>query len=158
MTPYISFILLTICIPIFFRKYGQLHNLKLPRRTRSFYRIQPYAAAIYKKEMSRGKNKYSTEICNTMIPESPLAPDDSTCWQWWDAFEDGKLIENPPSVQKGCDYEPCKAAVCACDEYCCNMAWDLSCRGYELEPGDESSNFFSAGCSAKNLCSFLFTA
>jgi len=91
-------------------------------------------------------------MCSTMIPPSPLAPDGSSCWQWWDAFEDGKLIKNPPRLQKGCDYQPCEDAVCDCDSYCCEIAWDLSCRGYELEPDDGSSNFFSSGCSAKILC------
>lgn len=95
---------------------------------------------------------YNTTICSTMIPPSPLAPDDSNCWQWWDAFDNGNLIENPPPVQKGCDYEPCHYAVCACDSYCCDVAWDISCRGYELEPGDSGTNYFAEGCSARSLC------
>jgi len=87
-----------------------------------------------------------------MIPPSTLPPDDSSCWKWWDAFKDGELVSNS-SPQKGCDYAPCQDAVCACDSYCCETAWDLSCRGYELEPGDTtSSKYFSNGCSARLLC------
>merc|ERR1712003_457153 len=58
--------------------------------------------------------------CPTMIPPSFLAPDDSTCWQWWDPPANGIMKQGMPSPQKGCDYEPCKQAVCACDSYCCN--------------------------------------
>merc|ERR1719382_144918 len=90
--------------------------------------------------------------CPTMIPPSPLAPDDSTCWQWWDPPSNGVM---PPGVipPKGCDYEPCQDAVCACDDYCCTTAWDLSCRGYESAQGDGlENNYFVDGCSAKILC------
>jgi len=90
--------------------------------------------------------------CPTMIPPSPLAPDDSSCWQWWDPPADGVV---PPGVvpPKGCNYEPCEAAVCDCDNYCCSVAWDLSCRGYHLQPGDAvDNNYFVDGCSAKMLC------
>merc|ERR1712021_70935 len=58
-----------------------------------------------------------------------------------------------PEPTKGCDYTPCQDAVCACDSYCCNVAWDLSCRGYEMHSGDtDENNFFVDGCSAKMLC------
>merc|ERR1711933_292825 len=90
--------------------------------------------------------------CPTMIPPSFLAPDDSTCWQWWDPPANGVL---PPGTvpPKGCDYKPCQDAVCACDDYCCTTAWDLSCRGYALAPGDSvENNYFVNGCSARILC------
>merc|ERR1740121_1179417 len=90
--------------------------------------------------------------CSTMIPPSFLAPDDSTCWQWWDPPASGVV---PPGTvtPKGCDYQPCQDAVCACDSYCCDTAWDLSCRGYEYAQGDVSqNNYFVDGCSAKILC------
>merc|ERR1719491_1352751 len=90
--------------------------------------------------------------CSTMIPPSFLAPDDSTCWQWWDPPANGVVL--PGTVTpKGCDYQPCQDAVCDCDDYCCNTAWDLSCRGYEYAQGDASkNNYFVDGCSAKILC------
>jgi len=90
--------------------------------------------------------------CPTMIPPSPLAPDDSSCWQWWDPPSNGVLPAGavPP---KGCNYGPCESAVCNCDNYCCTVAWDLSCRGYHLQPGDAiDNNYFVDGCSAKMLC------
>merc|ERR1719295_865697 len=86
-----------------------------------------------------------------MIPPSFLPPDDSTCWQWWDPPSDGVITADIPSPPKGCDYKPCQDAVCDCDSYCCTTAWDLSCRGYELTPGDQN-NYFVDGCSAKALC------
>jgi len=92
------------------------------------------------------------DCCATMKPPSILARDDSTCWQWWDAFADGKISPDAPPPTKGCDYEPCQEAVCECDDYCCRVAWDLSCRGYELEPGDTGTNYFVEGCSARVLC------
>merc|ERR1719232_274080 len=94
----------------------------------------------------------ATGVCPTMIPPSPLAPDDSTCWQWWDPPANGILPtgETPP---KGCDYKPCQDAVCECDNYCCDTAWDLSCRGYHLHSSDTvDNNYFVDGCSAKMLC------
>jgi len=94
----------------------------------------------------------SPNCCSTMIPPSFLAPDDSTCWQWWDPPSNGILPQGtvPP---KGCNYQPCQDAVCACDDYCCTAAWDLSCRGYYSAQGDGSeNNYFVEGCSAKILC------
>merc|ERR1712151_418264 len=94
----------------------------------------------------------SAGCCDTMKPPSYLPPDDSTCWQWWDAPEDGIVLAGE-ILPKGCDYKPCEAAVCACDPYCCESAWDLSCRGYHLNPEDTvNNNYFVDGCSAKILC------
>jgi len=88
-----------------------------------------------------------------MFPPSPPAPDDSTCWQWWTPPPEGKMPEDAPPPPTGCDYAPCEKAVCDCDPYCCDSAWDLSCRGYELAPGDDvENNYFVDGCSAKILC------
>ena len=92
-------------------------------------------------------------ICPTMIPPSPLPPDDSTCWQWWTPPSDGVLPPGTPAPPSGCDYQPCQDAVCACDDYCCNVAWDLSCRGYFVDADDGTeNNYFVPGCSAKLLC------
>ena len=92
-------------------------------------------------------------LCNTMIPPSPLAPDDSSCWQWYTPPPDGVLPPGAPKPPTGCDYEPCKNAVCECDSYCCDTAWDLSCRGYYMKQGDTiENNYFVPGCSAKLLC------
>jgi len=94
----------------------------------------------------------SPGCCSSMIPPSFLPPDDSTCWQWWDAPANGVVPSgvNPP---KGCNYKPCQDAVCNCDSYCCDTAWDLSCRGYHLNPADVvDNNYFVDGCSAKILC------
>merc|ERR1712151_19226 len=95
----------------------------------------------------------SAGCCDTMKPPSYLPPDDSTCWQWWDPPADGILPDGAAPPPKGCDYEPCEAAVCACDPYCCESAWDLSCRGYHLNPEDTvNNNYFVDQCSAKILC------
>ena len=92
-------------------------------------------------------------ICNTMIPPSPLAPDDSSCWEWYTPPADGVLPPDAPTPPTGCDYEPCQNAVCECDSYCCDTAWDLSCRGYYMKAGDDiENNYFVPGCSAKLLC------
>jgi len=93
------------------------------------------------------------DCCETMVPPSFLAPDDSTCWQWWTPPVDGIPEADMPEPPKGCDYKPCQDAVCACDQYCCNVAWDLSCRGYNVQSGDAvENNYFVDGCSAKMLC------
>jgi len=92
-------------------------------------------------------------ICSTMIPPSPLPPDDSSCWQWWDAPANGIILPGSPTPPKGCNYQPCQNAVCNCDPYCCESAWDLSCRGYFMSTGDTvENNYFVPGCSAKLLC------
>jgi len=89
-------------------------------------------------------------ICSTMIPPSFLAPDDSTCWQWWTP-PSNRVVPSGVVPPRGCDYKPCQDAVCACDDYCCNSAWDLSCRGYSSAQG-HGTNYFVNGCSAKMLC------
>ena len=92
-------------------------------------------------------------LCNTMIPPSPLAPDDSSCWEWYSPPPDGVLPPGSPPPPTGCDYKPCENAVCECDPYCCDTAWDLSCRGYYMKAGDDiENNYFVPGCSAKLLC------
>jgi len=92
-------------------------------------------------------------LCDTMIPPAPLAPDNSSCWQWWTPPSDGVMKPGMAAPPKGCNYPPCEAAVCACDSYCCDTAWDLSCRGYHLKPSDTvDNNYFHDGCSAKLLC------
>lgn len=58
-------------------------------------------------------------------------------------------------LKRGCDYKPCEQAVCACDAYCCTIAWDLSCRGYTTLQGTivkADDNYFVEGCSARLLC------
>ena len=67
-------------------------------------------------------------ICENIGTEPP--PVTSTCWQWWTPPSDGIVTSDMPEPQKGCDYEKCQNVVCACDSYCCDMAWDESCRGY----------------------------
>merc|ERR1740121_1050516 len=92
-------------------------------------------------------------ICPTMIPPSPLPPDNSDCWQWYIPPAGGKLPPDSPAPPQGCSYTPCQDAVCDCDPYCCNSAWDLSCRGYYMKSGDSiENNYFIPGCSAKLLC------
>ena len=92
-------------------------------------------------------------LCGTMIPPSPLAPDNSSCWKWYEPPADGILPPGAPKPPTGCDYAPCEAAVCECDSYCCETAWDLSCRGYYMKAGDTiENNYFVPGCSAKLLC------
>ena len=105
--------------------------------------------------VSRNLQKIVREggVCNTMIPPSPLAPGDSSCWDWYVPPADSVLTPDMSDPPKGCDYAPCQDAVCACDPYCCNSAWDLSCRGYFIESGDElENNYFKDACSAKLLC------
>jgi len=93
----------------------------------------------------------SGNICSTMIPPSPVPPDGSTCWRWYNTPSDGITKVGTPPPQKGCNYKPCQDAVCFCDPYCCSTAWDLSCRGYDNTDGVED-NFFVNGCSAMVLC------
>jgi len=95
----------------------------------------------------------ATGVCSTMIPPSVLPPDNSSCWQWWEAPADGILPQGSSPPPTGCDYKPCEDAVCACDSYCCDTAWDLSCRGYQMQQGDIlENNYFEVGCSARILC------
>ena len=75
-----------------------------------------------------------------MLPPSALAPDNSTCWDWYQPPADGILKSDDSIPPKGCDYKPCEDAVCACDSYCCTTAWDLSCRGYYIKSGDALEN------------------
>merc|ERR1712176_1615560 len=85
----------------------------------------------------------SPNCCSTMIPPSQIPPNDSSCWQWWTPPSNG-VVTNPGVIPKGCDYTPCQNAVCACDDYCCNTAWDESCRG--------NGNSFVTNCNAASLC------
>ena len=92
----------------------------------------------------------SLGCCNTLIPPAYVPPNDSSCWLWWDPPVDGVMKTGllPP---KSCDYEPCQDAVCACDSYCCETAWDLSCRGYEGAQGDSTgNNYFVDDCFVVN--------
>ena len=77
--------------------------------------------------------------CETMIPPSLIPQANSSCWQWWETPSDGILTAEMNPL-KGCDYQPCQEAVCACDSYCCDTAWDKSCRGYEQEAGGVQNN------------------
>lgn len=43
----------------------------------------------------------------------------------------------------GCADEACCTAVCACDPFCCNTAWDIYCAG---------NGFSVPGCGAQALC------
>ena len=101
--------------------------------------------------------KVNNDICITLKPPSHPPPNDSSCWQWWDPPSDIDLTEVIiPEANKGCDYKPCEKAVCDCDSYCCEVAWDLSCRGFHLNGNNDSSaskdNQFMNGCSASILC------
>merc|ERR1719296_587017 len=78
-----------------------------------------------------------------------VPPDDSTCWQW---KKQGSSPQVQIGDQKGCDFQLCENAVCACDSYCCDVSWDLSCRGFEIEDGDLKDNYFVSGCSSHLLC------
>ena len=94
------------------------------------------------------------DICKSQTPKNkPPPPDNSSCWKWWTPPPNGIVtfdIQQPPT---GCDYEPCERAVCACDPYCCEQAWDLSCRGYYMKKSDtQRENYFEKGCNASELC------
>jgi len=103
---------------------------------------------VSSEKFSKPKKRQVQELCSTMIPPSNLPPKDSSCWKYFVPPEDGILDDSSPKPRTGCDYEPCEKAVCECDDYCCNVAWDLSCRGSE----DDSENNFVNGCTAKKLC------
>jgi len=85
------------------------------------------------------------DVCPTMNNEK-VPPDNSSCWQW--EKYTGEAYTNP---QIGCDYQPCQDAVCGCDTYCCDTAWDLSCRGYSSN-SVSPINFFEFGCTANTFC------
>lgn len=72
-------------------------------------------------------------------------PNDSNCWKWND-------MEKGSALQKGCDYQSCQDVVCFCDPYCCQVSWDLSCRGFEMTDSGFYDNPFTPGCSASILC------
>ena len=79
-----------------------------------------------------------------------IPPIDSTCWQWNTITPTTTENQN---LQKGCDYKKCQDKVCKCDPYCCDVSWDLSCRGYYQEKTSlVKNNFFVNGCSAALLC------
>merc|ERR1712183_868226 len=93
-------------------------------------------------------------MCKSQKPKNKTPPpSNSNCWQWWTPPPNGIVtfdILQPPT---GCDYEPCERAVCACDPYCCEQAWDLSCRGYYMKKSDtQRNNYFVKGCNASELC------
>jgi len=85
------------------------------------------------------------KLMNDCKNENWRAPDDSNCWNY------NEHLNTSPSdiaeLQKGCDYDLCEQAVCACDSYCCEASWDLSCRG-----GIPEKYYFIGGCSASVLC------
>lgn len=93
-----------------------------------------------------------------MIPPSLPPPSNSTCWSYWDPplIEENQTTIAIPKDKKGCDYKPCEAAVCACDSYCCDIAWDSSCRGFNINKKtngkSKKDNPFTSGCSASILC------
>jgi len=93
-----------------------------------------------------------SNCCATMNPPSLFVPNDSSCWQWYTPPPDGRVPAGAPPPPTGCDYKPCQDAVCACDDYCCSSAWDLSCRGYVRAGNTIENNYFVEGCSAKILC------
>ena len=90
------------------------------------------------------------KICKTMIPPSAPPPSNSSCWSWWEPPPKNTTTVIIPSNKTGCDYKPCEKAVCDCDDYCCYVAWDKSCRGFLLD--NIMDNQFMAGCSASTLC------
>merc|ERR1719254_298058 len=84
-------------------------------------------------------NEASLYTCGMSDPPSYV----SNCWKWAKPPTVSNL-EQVVYTQHGCDNEECEALVCSCDPYCCEMLWDLSCRGYP-------ENRFVAGCSAHYL-------
>jgi len=82
-------------------------------------------------------------------------PDDSTCWKW-NVVQNNtsmSITKNNLILQKGCDYKLCQDVVCDCDSYCCDVSWDLSCRGVQMSlNAGNADNYFSPGCSASILC------
>ena len=90
-------------------------------------------------------------LCATM-GNVPPPPQSSSCWTWWTPPKDGIVTSDMPEPQKGCDDAACEKAVCDCDSYCCDVAWDESCRGYQQEVNGPDNNYFVSGCSARILC------
>jgi len=91
--------------------------------------------------------------CKTQKPKAPPPPNNSNCWQWWTPPPNGVVTFDIPQPPTGCDYKPCERAVCDCDPYCCEQAWDLSCRGYYMHKTDsQRGNYFVSGCNASQLC------
>ena len=80
-------------------------------------------------------------LCATM-GNVPPPPEESTCWQYWVPPANGIITADTPDPQKGCDNEACEKAVCDCDSYCCDVAWDESCRGYQQESNGPEDNYF----------------
>ena len=94
----------------------------------------------------------TTGYCDTIKLLLHLPPDDSTCWQWWDAPRDRVLPAGIIFLTEY-DYKPCQATAYACDSYYCDSAWDLSCYEHHLQEGDSvNNNYFVDQCSAKILC------
>lgn len=84
------------------------------------------------------------QTCDTL--GGPPPPISSTCWQASNAYD-------RTFTQTGCDFPSCQDVVCACDSYCCEKEWDLSCRGYIFQQEDETrNNYFVEECSASLLC------
>jgi len=86
--------------------------------------------------------------------ENWTPPNNSSCWKWNVVQENtaSSIINNDLQLQKGCDCKKCQDAVCECDEYCCDVSWDLSCRGVKAKKDGDQDNFFNPGCSASLLC------
>lgn len=114
----------------------------------------------HRRQIQELAKQYSENaICLTMEPPSKLAPTNSNCFEYNDPNGASKK-------RKGCDYKPCENAVCSCDSYCCEVSWDISCRGYmqetpfnKKEESTKSNNnnndiyyHIINGCSAKLLC------
>jgi len=88
-------------------------------------------------------NNNNQGFCNNLNAVVP--PMDSSCWNY-------NYVGNPKPYQKGCDYEACQSAVCACDPYCCSTSWDEACRGHSEDGTLPKDNFMIPGCSASILC------
>lgn len=107
-----------------------------------------------RKAQELAKQYNENAICLTMEPPTNLAPSNSNCFEYYNPNDPTKNINK----RKGCDYKPCENAVCSCDSYCCDIAWDISCRGYMQElpskkEGNKNNDYHIInGCSAKLLC------
>jgi len=101
-------------------------------------------AVCYKHDEYTSYFKKQMENNNQCVLDE-VPDENSTCWNF-------NAIGQGSPLQKGCDNEACSEAVCGCDPYCCEMSWDLACRGYDKGLDHEKDNPFEEGCSAQLLC------
>ena len=100
---------------------------------------QQFIANVQDKDIfvnnAENDHKDSQVYCNNLGTLAPFRS--SNCWNYNDIESDEEL--GSYFGQKGCDHQECQRAVCNCDDYCCNVSWDILCSS-------------SDKCSADVLC------